>query len=276
MAVTCAASYGLAVASANIPVPAGERILVLEDDHTSQALTWQAKAQSAGAVLDKVPRPADGDWTHAILSHLRLGSSRRIALASLCDTFWIDGSRIDLPVVCAALHALEANIVLDLTQSAGILDIDLKALHVDFAVFPLYKWLLGPYSLALLYVSPQWQNGIPLEQNSFNRDLSGNYSAGAARFDMGERDTFVGVPTALSALELSARWPRDGLRRHLLSLTRHMQTKLSDGVAAACRSRNVFFTQRHGYVRISPHVFNSLADADRCANELINAAAATR
>ena len=45
MAITCAASYGLATARANLPVHAGERILVLEGEHTSQMLTWQAHAQ---------------------------------------------------------------------------------------------------------------------------------------------------------------------------------------------------------------------------------------
>lgn len=295
MAVTCAASYGLAVASENLPVREGERILVLEDDHTSQMLTWHAKAQSTGAVLDEVRRPSDGDWTRAILAHLRLGDSRRIALASLCETFWIDGSRIDLPVVCAALKERNAGIVLDLTQSAGILDIDLPALQVDFAVFPMYKWLLGPYSLAFLYVASRWQHGAPLEQNGFNRVASGVYAPGAARFDMGERDTFVGIPTALAALDLGAGWSREAMRQHLARLTGRIASKLGaagfsclpeslrsphilgvrgvpDGVATACRTRDIFFTQRHGSLRISPHIFNSMSDADRCADELIAAA----
>lgn len=294
IAVTCAASYGLAVARANLPVSPGERILVLEGDHTSQMLTWQAHAQACGAVVDQVARPRDGDWTRAITDHLANDDKRRIALASLCATFWIDGSRIDLPTVCPILKARGAHLVLDLTQSVGVLDADLPALQADFAVFPMYKWLLGPYSVAFLYVGPQWQGGEPLEQNSFNLAVDGGYAEGAARFDMGERDTFVGLPTSLAALELGAQWSRDAVRTHLSGLTGQIAAQLAaeglecvpasnrsvhilgvgglpDGVAARCREQGVTFTQRHGSVRISPHVFNTRDDADRCAQALLSA-----
>lgn len=294
MAITCAASYGLAIARANLPVSAGERILVLEGDHSSQALTWHAHAQAVGAVIDTVRRPVDGDWTGAILEHLTRQDGRRIALASLCETFWIDGSRVDLSVVCPVLRSRGARIVLDLTQSVGVLDVDVRALHADFAVFPMYKWLLGPYSLAFLYVAPSWQNGVPLEQNSFNRVApNGEYAEGAVRFDMGERDTFVGIPTALAALELASTWLRSDLRAHLRSLTSELATRLEDagfqplprlnrsphilgirgvphGVATVCRSAGVFFTQRHDSVRISPHAYNTSNDIERCASTLIH------
>jgi selenocysteine lyase/cysteine desulfurase len=39
----------------------------------------------------------------------------------------------------------------------------------DFAVAASYKWLLGPYSVGLLYVAPKWQGGIPLEENWIQR-----------------------------------------------------------------------------------------------------------
>ncbi|WP_342133029.1 aminotransferase class V-fold PLP-dependent enzyme [Hydrogenophaga sp. OTU3427] len=299
MAITCAVSYGLATARANLPVRAGERILVLEGDHTSQMLTWQTHAQACGAQLDTVTRPVDGNWTRAIEEHLCNGDQRPIAIASLCDTFWIDGSRVDLQMASAALRERGASIVLDLTQSVGVLDSDVQSLDPDFVVFPMYKWLLGPYSMAFLYVAPRWQQGRPLEQNIFNRASDGDYAIGAARFDMGERDSFVGVPTALSALTLGAAWSRNELRTHLAHLTGQIADRLIDagfdcvpvaqrsphilgvrgvpeGVVAACREQSVYFTQRHGSVRISPHVFNTSVDADRLVTALIGACHAVR
>lgn len=288
MAIVNAVSYGIAVARENLPVRAGERILLLEGDHTSQVLTWTEHALRFDAVIDTVKRPSNGDWTGAILEHLSHSNGARIAIASFGETFWIDGSRVDLAVVCRALRERAAAVVLDLTQSVGMLDADVYALDADFAVFPMYKWLLGPYSMALLYVAPRWQEGLPLEQNSFNRDASGDFAPGAQRFDMGERDAFVSIPTAVAALELATSWSRAALRAHVAQLTGTMTSSLLDvgltciesrhrsphilgvggapeGLAQACRSEGVFFTQRRGILRISPHIFNTLDDAQRCA-----------
>src|SRR5262245_54319150 len=48
-------------------------------------------------------------------------------------------------------------------------DIDVRSLDPDFLVFPTYKWLLGPYGRAFLYVAKRRQDGVPLEQTSYGR-----------------------------------------------------------------------------------------------------------
>jgi selenocysteine lyase/cysteine desulfurase len=287
IAITCSVSYGLATARRNLPLAAGDWVLVLEDDHGSQLLTWAAHAQACNASVHPVPRPPDRDWTSAILAHLQRFQGRPPAIASLGATFWRDGTQVDLPRVCAALHAAGTRIVLDLTQSAGVLDLDVRALHADFAMFPTYKWLLGPYSLAFLYAAPKWHQGLPLEENSFNRGPDGDYAAGAIRYDMGERDVFIGIATAISSLRLVAGWDRGAVRSHLGRLTCRLGESLRQaglhvvpddlrsphilgahsvpaGLAAACRRKGVIFTQRGSEIRISPHVFNTEADIETC------------
>lgn len=290
MAITCSASYGLATARDNLPVLPGERILVLEDDHSSQILTWRTHAHAAGASLDVVQRPADDDWTTAILKHLDHPDSGKIAIASLSASFWLDGCYIDLVPVCRRLRELGAAVVLDLTQSVGVMDLDVKVLDPDFVVFPMYKWLLGPYSLAFLYAAPRRQGGTPLEENVFNR-RDGAYDLGALRYDMGERDVFVGIPTGVAALKLVSSWPRASIEARLRHLTNTLAAMLKDegytcveqrlrsphilgvknvreGLAADCKPKGVYINQRHGGLRISPHVFNTEADLEVCASTL--------
>lgn len=285
IAITCAASYGLAVARRNLPLSAGQSVLLLEGDHTSQTLTWAEHARQRGGRVDWVRRPDDGDWTGAILDHL--SETDAPTIASLGATYWRDGSHVDLAPVCRALSERGTRIVLDLTQSVGVLDLDLPELRPAFAVFPMYKWLLGPYSLAFLYAAPEWQNGQPLEENSFNRNAAGGYAQGAMRYDMGERDTFVGIPTALAALELAAGWDRSALRAHQRRLTDRLAERLEAiglqclpaaarsphilgvrglpaGIAAACRQQSVYFTERQGEMRVAVHAFNTDSDVERC------------
>ena len=45
--------------------------------------------------------------------------------------------------------------------------IDVKTLDPDFLIFPTYKWVLGPYGRAFMYVAKRHQDGVPLEQTAF-------------------------------------------------------------------------------------------------------------
>ncbi len=67
VALISSVSYGVATAGRILKLPRGTRVLVLQDDHTSPVLEWMERTKSAGAVLEIVRRPEDGDWTEAVL-----------------------------------------------------------------------------------------------------------------------------------------------------------------------------------------------------------------
>src|SRR5262249_32565146 len=152
--------------------------------------------------LVTVPRPADDDWTTAILA--RLGA--RTAIVALPHCHWTDGGLIDLERIGVAARGVGAALVLDLTQSLGALPFDIRRVDPDFMVAATYKWLLGPYSLGFLYVAPRRHGGQPLEQGYLNRrdaevtarrlDYIEEFQPGARRYDMGEKSNFVLLPMA--------------------------------------------------------------------------------
>ena len=125
-----------------------------------------------------------------------------VSLASISSVHWSDGGLIDVDKVGAALRQRGAAFLIDATQGAGVLAMDVQRLDPDFVIFPTYKWLLGPYGRAFLYVAKRHQNGIPLEQTSAGRSRRAenavyftdvSYVPDARRFDMGERDHFVSM-----------------------------------------------------------------------------------
>ena len=59
VAIIPSASYGVALAAANLPVAAGQRILTLADQFPSNVYAWRDVAARAGATLVTIPRPAD-------------------------------------------------------------------------------------------------------------------------------------------------------------------------------------------------------------------------
>ncbi|MCB4822810.1 aminotransferase class V-fold PLP-dependent enzyme [Roseicella aerolata] len=290
--------YGFATAAKILPVPQGSRVLLLADDHSSPTLEWMQRAPEGGFTTEVVGRPADGDWTAALLEAIERSGAPPLALVSISSVHWSDGGLVDLAAVGAAVKRQGAALLVDATHHAGVLPIDVVALDPDFLVFPTYKWVLGPYGRAFLYVARRWQQGVPLEQTSYSRkavaaetapyfaDLA--FAEGAQRFDMGERDHFISLEMASLGMEMMAAWghaaisarlamlneriaaglaglpvevPAARVRApHVLSLgfPQGMPERLVERLAAA----KVHVAPRLGRLRISPHVYNDEADAD--------------
>ena len=301
IAIVPSASYGIATAARNLPVKKGQSILVLAEQFPSNYYPWQRRAEETGASLKVVPWPSDkdNDWTAAVLNSL----TADVAIAALPHVHWTSGGRLDLVRIGEACRKLGAALALDLTQSLGALPFSVGGLQngvqPDFAVAASYKWLLGPYSVGLLYVAPKWQQGMPLEENWIQRsnahDFSSlilyaeDYDAGARRFDMGERSNFALLPAAVRAMKQLLEWNVAQVSETAGALNRQLASAAADlGFSAPaepwraphylCLRRKaaipkelpemlakekVFVSVRGSSIRVTPHVYNTLEDCDR-------------
>src|SRR5262245_15365888 len=113
-------------------------------------------------------RPCGGPMT-AIGPRPSLPRSKNPARLPSALPPWADGGMIDTDRVAAALRRQGAVLLIDATHAVGVMQIDVRSLDPDFLVFPTYKWLLGPYGRAFLYVAKRHQDGVPLEQTSYGR-----------------------------------------------------------------------------------------------------------
>jgi selenocysteine lyase/cysteine desulfurase len=292
-------SYGVATAAKLFTIARGARVIVLEDDHASSVLEWRMRADAEGFTIETVGLPDDGDWTSAVLAAIERPGAPPVGLASISSVHWSDGGLIDVDAVAAALKQQDAVFLIDATQSAGVLAMDVSRLDPDFVIFPTYKWLLGPYGRAFMYVAKRHQGGLPLEQTAAGRrdvraenevyfaDL--RYVADARRFDMGERDHFISMEMAAIGMEMMAEWGASAVAQRLALLTerlaegvREIGFRISDrrlraphilslafpegmpqGLIEGLATEGVYVAARLGRLRVSPHVFNDEADVDR-------------
>jgi selenocysteine lyase/cysteine desulfurase len=299
VALVSSVGYGIATAAKIIAVARGSRVLVLEDDHTSPVLEWHVRAEAGGFTVDTIPAPANHDWTSAVLAAIDRPGAAPIALLSISSVHWADGAMLDMGPIAAAAKRAGAALIVDATQHIGAMPFDVRALDPDVVVFPTYKWLLGPYGRAFMYVAKRRQTGVPLEQTAHGRidvraesaryfgDLS--YRADARRYDMGERDHFVSMPMTAASLEFLARLGPETVAAH----TRAMTDALAEGLAGlpltltprAVRAphvlslsfprgmpadlpkrlaaQKVFAAPRLGRLRFAPHVYVDAADVER-------------
>jgi selenocysteine lyase/cysteine desulfurase len=292
-------SYGVATAAKILNVARGTRVIVLQDDHSSPVLEWRTRADAQGFTVDTVRRPADGDWTTAVLAAVERTGAPPVGLASISSVHWSDGGLIDVEKIGATLRRQGAAFLIDATQSAGVLTIDVRRLEPDFVIFPTYKWLLGPYGRAFLYVARRHQGGTPLEQTASGRRnvraendvyfTDVNYLKDARRFDMGERDHLISMEMASIGMEMVAEWGAPDIAERLLTLTQRIadglrsagigvpdprfraphilsisfQDGMPAGLVEGLATEDIYVAPRLGRLRISPHVFNDEADCDR-------------
>ena len=301
VALIASVSYGVALAARNLPLAAGQKIVLLQDQFPSNVYTWRRRALETGAAVIAVERPDDSDWTSALLDVI----DRDCAIAALPHCHWTDGTLIDLAAVGARCREVGAALVVDGTQSLGAMPFAVADIQPDFLITTTHKWLLGPYSFGFCYVAPRWQaGGVPLEENWLNREGSENfarlvdyrdsYQPGALRFDCGEASNFILAPVAAEALRQILDWNVADIAATLRHRTDEIADRAHDagfGTAPAefraphliglrlgaspppdlpnrLAQGGVYVSVRGSAVRVAPHLYNTDTDIDKLFNVL--------
>jgi selenocysteine lyase/cysteine desulfurase len=301
IAIVPSVSYGVSIAARNLPLSAGQSILVVEDQFPSNVYPWRERAREVDAEVHTVARPADGDWTRAVLEAI----DDRTAIVALPHCHWTDGGLFDIAQISDRCHERGIALALDVTQSLGVLSLDVNRIQPDFLCCAAYKWLMGPYSVGFLYASQQWQQeGRPIEHNWIQRrnssdfarlvDYQDEFEPGARRFDVGERSNFALVPAAAAALEQVLEWGVDNLRETIGSMAEDIVARVAPlGLTALpgklraphylglqlekglpgellpeLARRKVYVSVRGSSIRVTPHLYNTEADVHRFVEAL--------
>jgi selenocysteine lyase/cysteine desulfurase len=291
-------SYGLGVAALNLSAGRGDRVLVLADEYPSGVYTWRRFARRTGAEILTVRREQGQTWTESVLA----SCDERVAVVSVPQVHWTDGSLVDLDAVAGRAREIGAALVVDASQSAGVMPLDVATLDPDFLVTVGYKWLLGPFALGYLYVAERHREGTALEDNWIVRDGSDDfarlvdyrdeYQPGARRFDAGGRTHFELTPMAVVALEQLLAWGVADIAASLRDVTgrlaREARTRglevpadhgphmlgirvpdeARDRITRALSEAGVFVGPRGNALRVSPHLHTTDEDIDRLLGSL--------
>ena len=296
VALVPSVSYGIAVAAANLAVERGSNIIVLDQQYPSNVYAWRRVCTTNHAKLRVVLRSGDRPLTDALLERV----DDRTAVIAVPHCHWTDGERLDLVKVGAAARKVGAALVVDASQSLGALPLDVAEVRPDFLVTVGYKWLLGPYGLAYLYVDEKWHDkGRPIEESWLTRaraddftrlvDYVEDYRPGARRFDAGEFPQFISVPMACAALSQLLEWGVENIQATLQELTRYIAQRaeqlgfapsrmaeraghflaldlpvgLEQNLGGELAAQGIHVAVRGSKIRIAPHLHVTDADTER-------------
>jgi selenocysteine lyase/cysteine desulfurase len=293
IAVTSGASAGLASVAAGIDWKPGDEVLVGRGEFPAHRSTW-LRYQQAGLLRVRVVEPR-GRFITADDYIAQIGRHTRVVSASLVR--FDNGARLDAPRIAEACRKIGAALLLDLSQCAGSMCLNIRELGATMAVCSGYKWLLGPYGTGFFWIASEWVERLPLGAVYFMalegaRDFHALPSdnlrpvPGARRWDSPETANFTNLAAFNYSLGLVSRIGLDQVALYVDGLVDEIIERLprdrcvlaspeerSQRGAFVCvsarkpentpalydkvRAAKIHVSLRENALRISPHIYNS-------------------
>jgi selenocysteine lyase/cysteine desulfurase len=268
----------------------GQNVVSSEVDFPSVTYPWHRIAEDTGCQVRLVGVLDDPDSFDVN----KIADSVDSATAAICISHvqYLTGHLLDLGELAALAHDIGAVLIVDATQSAGQVPIDVTASGVDVLISGSYKWLCSStFGAAVCYLSPAllsefrpplvgWRSTehpysldarwLPLAATA--RRMEYSTMSYAAAIALGRA---IGYISGLSLAEVAAHnreladglaqrgarllTPRDPARR-AGTVTARFPGHDGEAIAAALTERGVIVSPRVGSTRFSMHFYNSSDD----------------
>ena len=187
--------------------------VVTDPFHYDASLLLYGELHKRGMPLTVVA-PRDNRIDYAELEAAIEPHTRLIAISLVASN---TGYLHDLKRICEAAHSRGALVYADIIQAVGAIPFDVKESGVDFCCAGTYKWLMGEFGTAFLYVRPDrlpqlkrvqvgWRQIINYKPHFRPIDspdpLAGDYELGSATARLFEVSTpnWSGLATVIGAI----------------------------------------------------------------------------
>lgn len=294
-------SEGLNIVANGIKWKNKEKIVLNDLEFPSNIFPWQNQAKKHNLEI-RIAKNVHGEIPLEEYEKHIDDSTRVVAVS------WVEfqnGFKHDLKALAEVAHAHGAYLVVDGTQSVGMLDIDVKKMNVDFLACACAKWLISPIGTGFLYIRRDlvdeidatyvgWRSVKDPENFSyrwFELDET------ARRFEAGS-PSFLGIQGLMESLKYIRRIGPRSIERRDLELAEYLveqfleikQLKIvtplnedkpqSAIVSFTCRNveevynkllENRFIVSlRLNAIRVSPHFYNVEQEIENLVNLVKN------
>ncbi|HEY8579245.1 MAG TPA: cysteine desulfurase [Beijerinckiaceae bacterium] len=192
----------------------GDEIVLTIMEHHSNIVPWHFHRERNGAVLKWVDVADDGSFSLEAFEQALTPRTKVVAITHMSNVL---GTVVPIREVVEIAHARGIPVVVDGSQGAVHLDVDVRALDVDFYIVTGHK-LYGPTGIGALYGKREWLERLP------------PYAGGGEMIETVTLDTITyndpphrfeaGTPPIVQAIGLGAaldyvsRLGRDKIRAH--------------------------------------------------------------
>ena len=277
----------------------GENIVSTSSAFPSTVYPWSRVAATTGAEIRLAESKKGFSTTDAIRSLIDENTS----VVCISHTEFSNGYTYDLEKLSELTHKKGAILVVDATQSAGAIPIDVKKSRIDVLVAGSYKWLCGPFGSAFMYIRHNLAKrlnpglvGFRSHKNMWDLDAARlRYNDNTSKFEFSTLafGCILGLAESLHYLngigiENIYRYNFfltdcliDGLKKadaKIISsdkskyrspiITAKFKNKDSESMINDLRYAKIFVSRRKEWVRFSPHFYNTLDDIEFVISEI--------
>lgn len=121
----------------------GDHVLVSSMEHNAMMRPVR-QLEALGVSFDRIPCTGTGELKLEMLESLLKPNTRAIAMMHASN---VCGTVLPIAQVGAFAHAHGLKFIVDCAQTAGVLPVDMQAMHIDALAFTGHKGLLGPQGI---------------------------------------------------------------------------------------------------------------------------------
>ena len=271
----------------------GKNIVSTSSAFPSTVYPWMRVIKSTRAEL----RLADAVNGFTSIDDIKKLINKETEVVCISHTEYSNGQTYDLIQLAEIAHQNDAILVVDATQSAGAIPIDVKQCPIDVLVSGAYKWLCGPFGSAFMYIRHNLVNqlepglvGFRSHNNMWDLDAARiRYKNDASRFEFSTTAFGCAIGLTQSIEYLNAIGSNkiydynlflsdcliEGLKKldaiitsplkqkeRSPIITAHFKNIDSVQLIKALKSAKVFVSSRKESIRFSPHLYNSKEDIE--------------
>jgi cysteine desulfurase / selenocysteine lyase len=251
IAVGSSATELLASLAWAVAPTAGSNIVSTGLEFPSTIYPWARVARHTGAEVRLADMKGDYHRADDLIGLIDPGT----AVVCVSDVIYSTGQRLDVAGLAEAAHRNGALLIIDATQSAGGIPIDVGALGVDALITASYKWLCGPFGVAVMYLAPHLHERLEPGLVGF-RSHEQMWDLRADRLKLPHRFEFRTMaygcaPGLASSIDYCCGWTLSGsspgTRRSPISLSRGSRKERRNPVAHG--RRRALVDRRHSVRR---------------------------
>lgn len=279
----------------------GDTALYADLDYGSMQHAMEALARQRGATCIKLAVPENPTHQGLIAFYTRaMEESPRTKLLLLTHISHRTGLQMPVGPIIAAAKARGVDVILDAAHSWGQVEMTVPGLGADFVGLNLHKWMGAPLGVGVMVIRKEKLEDIaphPLAAPHEADHISGRIHTGTMNFaailtiaDALDYHLAIGAKRKADRLAaLRTRWASQVAQHPKISLLTPLEDRrLSAGITALrvagvpadalarrlLDEHAIFTVKRTGIaagdgVRITPALYNSMADMDRCAAALL-------
>jgi cysteine desulfurase / selenocysteine lyase len=205
----------------------GDEIVLSVMEHHSNIVPWHFHRERKGAVLKWVQIEEDGTFSLERFERALTPRTKIVAITHMSNML---GTIVPVKDVVRIAHARGIPVLIDGSQGAVHLDVDVRDIDADFYVFTGHK-VYGPTGIGVLYGKREWLECLPPfngggEMIETVTMETVTYNTPPHRFEAGTPPIVqaIGLGAALDYMESVGR---AAIRAHEADLTRYAHERLS-------------------------------------------------